>query len=39
VRITQSSSYDLVGDLSLGEDDPLRPLPARKRTKRLNVVA
>ncbi|HEX4353224.1 MAG TPA: 30S ribosomal protein S12 methylthiotransferase RimO [Polyangiales bacterium] len=39
VRITQSSSYDLVGDLSLGEDDPLRPAPKLRRSKRLNVVA
>ncbi|HEX4351931.1 MAG TPA: radical SAM protein, partial [Polyangiales bacterium] len=39
VRITQSSSYDLVGDLSLGEDDPLRPAPKLRHSKRLNVVA
>ena len=25
VRITHSADYDLVGDLSLGQDDPLRP--------------
>jgi ribosomal protein S12 methylthiotransferase len=41
VRITHSSDYDLVGDLSLGQDDPLRPAraPKPRRSKRLPVVA
>lgn len=43
VRITHSADYDLVGDLSLGQDDPLRPDgPAKKRAARkprLRVLA
>jgi ribosomal protein S12 methylthiotransferase len=41
VRITHSADYDLVGDLSLGQDDPLRPAraPKARRSKRLPVVA
>jgi ribosomal protein S12 methylthiotransferase len=43
VKITHSADYDLVGDLSLGMDDPLRPEgPAptkRARKPRLNVLA
>jgi ribosomal protein S12 methylthiotransferase len=42
VRITHSAEYDLVGDLSLGQDDPLRPARAPKpptpKSKRLRVV-
>jgi ribosomal protein S12 methylthiotransferase len=42
VRITHSADYDLVGDLSLGMDDPLRPpsaaAPRRERARRLRVV-
>jgi ribosomal protein S12 methylthiotransferase len=46
VRITHSADYDLVGDLSLGMDDPLRPPSAataradqrRERSRRLRVV-
>jgi ribosomal protein S12 methylthiotransferase len=43
VRITHSADYDLVGDLSLGQDDPLRPdgsKPKRApRKPRLRVLA
>jgi ribosomal protein S12 methylthiotransferase len=41
VRVTHAADYDLVGDLSLGEDDPLRPLApaAAAKTKRLRVVS
>jgi ribosomal protein S12 methylthiotransferase len=42
VKITHSSDYDLVGDLSLGQDDPLRPtgaVAAKPRSRRLRVVA
>jgi ribosomal protein S12 methylthiotransferase len=43
VRVTHAADYDLVGDLSLGQDDPLAPprlaLPARPRSKRLTVVS
>jgi ribosomal protein S12 methylthiotransferase len=40
VRITHSAEYDLVGDLSLGQDDPLRPARAAKpRSKHLRIVA
>jgi ribosomal protein S12 methylthiotransferase len=42
VKITHSSDYDLVGDLSLGQDDPLRPMaaaPAKPRSRRLRVVS
>jgi ribosomal protein S12 methylthiotransferase len=43
VRITHSADYDLVGDLSRGEDDPLRPegsSPKRAPKKsRLRVLA
>ena len=40
VLITHSAEYDLVGDLSLGQDDPRKPVSAPKpRTKRLRVVA
>ena len=41
VKITHAADYDLVGDLSLGQDDPLRPLPleaARPQPKRLRIV-
>jgi ribosomal protein S12 methylthiotransferase len=45
VRITHSADYDLVGDLSLGQDDPLRPdgadgveKPKPKRKSRLRIV-
>jgi ribosomal protein S12 methylthiotransferase len=37
-RITHSADYDLVGDLSLGQDDPRRPNGLRAKTKRLRVV-
>jgi ribosomal protein S12 methylthiotransferase len=33
VRITHAADYDLVGDLSLGEDDPLRPDAAHNTAK------
>jgi len=40
VRITHSAEYDLVGDLSLGHDSPLRPARAAKPAgKRLRIVA
>lgn len=41
VRITHAADYDLVGDLSLGQDDPLRPEPPRpaRRNKRLTIVS
>ena len=43
VRITHSADYDLVGDLSLGQDDPLRPEGShapkpRTRKPRLRVL-
>lgn len=43
VRITHSADYDLVGDLSLGNDDPLRPpsaakAPRARSPRRLRVV-
>lgn len=44
VKITHAADYDLVGDLSLGEDDPLRPpaletkTPAAK-SRRLRIVS
>ncbi len=40
VKITHAADYDLVGDLSLGQDDPLRPLPLERpqQPKRLRVV-
>jgi ribosomal protein S12 methylthiotransferase len=37
VRITHAADYDLVGDLSLGQDDPLAPPAAKSR--RLRVVS
>jgi ribosomal protein S12 methylthiotransferase len=37
-KITHTADYDLVGDLSLGQDDPLKPTPAKNPTKRLRVV-
>ena len=39
VRITHSADYDLVGDLSLGTDDPLRPPTLRSKQKRLRIVS
>jgi len=48
VRITHSADYDLVGDLSCGQDDPLRPVTSDQATKgtrtragksRLRVIA
>jgi ribosomal protein S12 methylthiotransferase len=45
VRITHSADYDLVGDMSLGQDDPLRPITpgdaARPRAgkSRLRVIS
>jgi ribosomal protein S12 methylthiotransferase len=45
VRITHSADYDLVGDLSCGEDDPLRPdgvqatKQPRQRKPRLRVLS
>jgi ribosomal protein S12 methylthiotransferase len=42
VKITHAADYDLVGDLSLGQDDPLKPwaepAPA-PRSRRLRVVS
>jgi ribosomal protein S12 methylthiotransferase len=40
VRVTHAADYDLVGDLSLGQDDPLRPVhaPAAK-SRRLRIVS
>jgi ribosomal protein S12 methylthiotransferase len=38
-RITHSADYDLVGDLSLGQDDPLRPQSAKPTQKRLRIVS
>jgi ribosomal protein S12 methylthiotransferase len=41
VKITHAADYDLVGDLSLGQDDPRKPAhpAAKKRGQRLRVVA
>jgi ribosomal protein S12 methylthiotransferase len=40
VRITHSADYDLVGDLSRGQDDPLRPNgPAKPKRARLPMLA
>lgn len=43
VKITHAADYDLVGDLSLGQDDPLKPVasaqaPAAK-SRRLRIVS
>jgi ribosomal protein S12 methylthiotransferase len=41
VKITHAADYDLVGDLSLGKDDPLRPSAAARvaKSRRLRVVS
>ncbi|HKU42897.1 MAG TPA: 30S ribosomal protein S12 methylthiotransferase RimO [Polyangiales bacterium] len=42
VKITHAADYDLVGDLSLGQDDPLQPLaaaPAPRAARRLRVMS
>jgi ribosomal protein S12 methylthiotransferase len=45
VKITHAADYDLVGDLSLGKDDPLQPSAAELasarglKSRRLRVVS
>jgi ribosomal protein S12 methylthiotransferase len=40
VKITHAADYDLVGDLSLGQDTPFAPAkPARRSERRLRIVS